>query len=50
MARHTLAGKRSVLLADTNEQAARLSGDLRAELVRLGQVTEHGVPLGLQGT
>ncbi|MEU7811838.1 MobF family relaxase [Pseudonocardia sp. NPDC049154] len=46
----TLAGKRSLLLVDTNDQAARLSATLRAELVRLGRVAEHGVPLGLQGT
>jgi conjugative relaxase-like TrwC/TraI family protein len=46
----TLDGKQSLLIVDTNEQAARLSGELRAELVRLGRVTEHGVPLGLQGT
>jgi conjugative relaxase-like TrwC/TraI family protein len=46
----TLAGRHSVLLVDTNEQAARLSAQLRAELVRLGRVDEHGVPLGLQGT
>ncbi|SNR29156.1 conjugative relaxase domain-containing protein, TrwC/TraI family [Haloechinothrix alba] len=46
----TLAGRRSVLLVDTNEQAARLSAELRAELVRLGQVNEHGVPLTAQGT
>ncbi|PRX47744.1 conjugative relaxase-like TrwC/TraI family protein [Prauserella shujinwangii] len=46
----TLAGRRSLLLVDTNEQAARLSADIRAELVRLGQVAERGVPLGLQGT
>lgn len=46
----TLAGKQSVLLVDTNEQAAQLSGELHAELVRLGQVDEDGVPLGLQGT
>ncbi|WP_436493409.1 MobF family relaxase [Actinokineospora sp. HUAS TT18] len=46
----TLAGKHSLLIVDTNEQAARLSGELRAELVRLGKVAEHGVPLGLQGT
>ena len=43
-------GSRSLLLVDTNEQAARLSAQLRAELVRLGQVEENGVPLGLQGT
>jgi conjugative relaxase-like TrwC/TraI family protein len=46
----TLAGQRSMLLVDTNEQAARLSASLRAELVRLGQVQERGVALGLQGT
>nr|WP_246381499.1 MobF family relaxase [Prauserella isguenensis] len=46
----TLAGKHSVLVVDTNEQAAELSSQLRAELVRLGQVSETGVPLGLQGT
>ncbi|PWV82443.1 conjugative relaxase domain-containing protein, TrwC/TraI family [Prauserella marina] len=46
----TLDGHRSLLIVDTNEQAARLSADLRAELVRLGKVAEQGVPLGLQGT
>jgi len=46
----TLDGKRSLLLVDSNEQAARLSAALRADLVRLGRVAEHGVPLGLQGT
>jgi conjugative relaxase-like TrwC/TraI family protein len=46
----TLAGRRSMLLVDTNEQAARLSAELRAELVRLGRVTEAGVPLGIDGT
>lgn len=46
----TLIGRRSLLLVDTNEQAARLSADIRAELVRLGKVAEAGVPLGLQGT
>ena len=46
----TLDGKRSLLLVDTNDQAAALSAQLRAELVRLGQVAEHGVPLGLQNT
>ncbi len=46
----TLNGKRSLLIVDTNEQAARLSASLRAELVRLGRVAEDGVPLGLQGT
>jgi hypothetical protein len=46
----TLNGDRSLLIVDTNEQAARLSAQLRAELIRLGRVTETGVPLGLQGT
>lgn len=46
----TLDGKRSLLIVDSNEQAARLSAELRADLVRLGRVDEHGVPLGLQGT
>ncbi|MFD1235879.1 MobF family relaxase [Pseudonocardia benzenivorans] len=46
----TLAGRRSLLLVDTNEQAATLSAQLRAVLVRLGRVAEDGVPLGLQGT
>ena len=46
----TLAGHQSLLLVDTNEQAARLSASLRAELVRLGRVEEGGVALRLQGT
>ncbi|MPY97747.1 MAG: relaxase domain-containing protein [Actinophytocola sp.] len=46
----TLDGMRSLLIVDSNEQAARLSAELRADLVRLGRVDEHGVPLGLQGT
>jgi len=46
----TLDGRRSLLLVDTNDQAAALSAQLRAELVRLGRVAEDGVPLGLQGT
>jgi hypothetical protein len=46
----TLDGRRCLLLVDTNEQAARLSAQLRAELVRLGRVTEHGVSLTSQGT
>jgi AAA domain len=33
----TLTGKRSLLIVDTNEQADRLSAQLRAELVRLGR-------------
>ncbi|GAY11645.1 relaxase TrwC/conjugal transfer protein TraA/DNA primase, conjugative [Pseudonocardia sp. N23] len=46
----TLDGRRSLLLVDTNDQAATLSAQLRAGLVRLGRVAEDGVPLGLQGT
>jgi conjugative relaxase-like TrwC/TraI family protein len=46
----TLTGKRSLLIVDTNEQADRISAQLRAELVRLGQVEEQGVRLGLQNT
>ncbi len=45
----TIAGRHSVLLVDDNDDAARLCGQLRAELVRLGKVDEHGVPLA-QGT
>ncbi|MDD7967789.1 MobF family relaxase [Actinomycetospora lemnae] len=45
----TLAGRRSVLVVDTNDQADRLSAILRAELVRLGQVGQHGVRLGRDG-
>ncbi|MDQ3988497.1 MAG: TrwC relaxase, partial [Actinomycetota bacterium] len=36
----TLAGHRSLLLVDNNQQAARLSAALRADLVRLGRVDE----------
>jgi conjugative relaxase-like TrwC/TraI family protein len=46
----SLAGRRSLLLVDTNEQAALISAQLRAELIHLGRVEEHGVPLGLQDT
>ncbi|NWJ71501.1 relaxase domain-containing protein [Pseudonocardia sp. ICBG1122] len=45
-----LAGRRSLLLVDTNEQAARLSAEIRAELVRLGRVADEGVRLGFDGT
>nr|WP_255426123.1 MobF family relaxase [Pseudonocardia sp. C8] len=45
----TLDGHRSLLLVGTNEQADRLSAQLRGELVRLGLVAEHGVWLGRQG-
>jgi conjugative relaxase-like TrwC/TraI family protein len=46
----TLAGKKSVLVVDTNEQAGRLNAALRAELVGLGRVAEDGLPLGREGT
>jgi hypothetical protein len=46
----TLSGQHALLIVDTNEQVARLSAQLRADLVRLGRVEEQGVPLGLQGT
>jgi len=45
-----VAGKHSALIVDTNEQAARLSAQLRVEMIRLGKVEEAGVTLGLQGT
>jgi conjugative relaxase-like TrwC/TraI family protein len=46
----TADGRHALLIVDTNEQAARISADLRTGLVRLGLVEEAGVPLGLQGT
>lgn len=46
----TLAGRHAVLVVDTNEQTARLNAELRADLVRLGQVRERGVRLDLEGT
>jgi conjugative relaxase-like TrwC/TraI family protein len=46
----TLAGKRSLLIVDTNERAAKLSAQIRTDLIRLGRVAEDGVPLGLQHT
>ena len=45
----TLAGKASLLLVDTNDQADRLSSELRAQLVDLGLVAESGVRLGRTG-
>jgi len=41
----TIAGKRSVLVVDTNEHATNISALLRAKLVELGRVAEAGVPL-----
>jgi hypothetical protein len=46
----TLAGKESLLVAQSNAAAARLSAALREELVALGKVGQECVPLGMQGT
>jgi conjugative relaxase-like TrwC/TraI family protein len=46
----TLAGRHSLLIVDSNEQAAKLATQVRTELVRLGKVHEDGVYLGLQQT
>jgi conjugative relaxase-like TrwC/TraI family protein len=40
-----LRGERSLLIAGTNEAAAELSSEIRAELVRLGRVRDDGVAL-----
>jgi conjugative relaxase-like TrwC/TraI family protein len=46
----TLAGRNSLLLVGSNEAAARVNAQLRAELVRLGKVEEQGVALGKDST
>jgi len=46
----TLAGRDSLLLVGSNEQAARVSAQLRDELVALGKVEQGGVPLAAAGT
>jgi AAA domain-containing protein/TrwC relaxase len=47
----THEGRRSLLIVDSNEQAATVSAALRSRLVDLGRVEETGaVALGLQGT
>ncbi|MGQ0842801.1 MAG: MobF family relaxase [Sporichthyaceae bacterium] len=46
----SVEGRRALLVVDSNEQAARLNATLRAELVRLGRVSEIGVPLDREGT
>jgi hypothetical protein len=46
----TLNGKHSILVVDSNEQAARINADLRAQLVALGRVVEDGLLLGREGT
>jgi len=45
-----LEGHESLVVTLTNEGAARVATQLRAELVRIGRVTEAGVPLGMQDT
>jgi hypothetical protein len=45
-----LAGKRSLLIVDTNEQAARISAQIRTRLVHLGLVEDHGVPVASHNT
>jgi conjugative relaxase-like TrwC/TraI family protein len=44
-----LTGHDSLIIVATNEEAARVSALARAELVRLGRVSEHGVWLGRSG-
>ncbi len=46
----TLAGREAVLLVDSNDQAARVSANLRDELVNLGRVETSGVALKARGT
>lgn len=46
----TLDGRRSLLIVDSNEQAARLSAEIRARLVDLGLIDDNRtIALGLQG-
>lgn len=45
-----LRGWDTRLLVDTNEQAGEVAARVRAELVALGRVHDHGVSLGRQGT
>ncbi|MDQ4118709.1 MAG: AAA family ATPase, partial [Actinomycetota bacterium] len=46
----TVSGRESLLLVGSNEDAARVSAALRAELVELGRVEEAGVALGADGS
>ena len=46
----TLAGRDALIVVGSNAAAARLSNQLRAQLVKLGRVEERGVPLGLGPT
>jgi len=45
----TLRGWESLLMVRDNNSAARVSAELRTELVALGKVAEAGVPLGRPG-
>ena len=45
----TIAGRDALLVVGTNTAAARVSNQLRAELVRLSRVQERAVPLGMPG-
>jgi conjugative relaxase-like TrwC/TraI family protein len=44
-----LAGKDAALVVGSNDTAARVNAQVRAELIRLGRVTEDGVHLGHSG-
>lgn len=46
----TIEGRDVLITVGSNDAAARLSNQLRAELVKLGRVAEQGVPLGMGGT
>jgi conjugative relaxase-like TrwC/TraI family protein len=46
----TLAGKESLLVAATNEQATRMSASMRDRLISLGKVSADGVELRAEGT
>jgi AAA domain/TrwC relaxase len=46
----TLDGRDALIVVGSNAAAARLSNQLRGELVRLGRVEEQGVPLGMGPT
>ncbi len=45
----TIEGRDALVIVGSNAAAARLSNQLRADLVRLGRVEEVGVPLGVGG-
>jgi RHS repeat-associated protein len=45
----TLAGRLSVLVVTSNDDAAQVSAEVRAQVVQLGRVEESGVQLGRDG-